>query len=159
MNYYDRNREYRNKGDALPSLSDWLNEPLLAAIDFFGRPIESFSRPFKQWWEGVSPNVDVSETVKEVVVRVEVPGMNEKELNVTYAQGVLSIEGEKKIDEEHTKGQSKIRESKYGSFHREIPLGTDLKWDSVKATCKNGVLNITIPKTEKTEQSKKITID
>lgn len=159
MNNYNRNMESRNKADALPSLSDWLNEPLSTAIDFFGRPIESFSRPFKQWWEGVSPNMDVSETEKEVIVRVEVPGMNEKEINAMYAQGVLTIEGEKKIDEEHTKGQLKMRESKYGSFHREIPLGADMKWDSVKATCKNGVLNIIIPKSEKHEESKKIKID
>ena len=159
MNYNDRKRNPEKKRDAIPSLSDWMNEPLSTALDFFGRPIESFGRPLKQWWEGVSPNVDVSESGKEVIVRVEVPGMNEKDLNITYIQGVLSVEGEKKVEEEHTKGQFKIRESKYGSFRREIPLGPDLLWDSAKANCNNGVLRITIPKTEKNAQSKKIKID
>jgi HSP20 family protein len=159
MSYSERDKNSRKKNENLPSLSDWLNEPLSSGLNFFGRPMESFSRPFKQWWEGVTPTVDVSESEKDISVRVEVPGMNEKELDVTYSQGVLAIDGEKKVEEEHTKGQSKIRESKYGSFHREIPLGNDLIWDSAKASCKNGVLKITIPKSEKSSQFKKITVE
>lgn len=158
MSYSERDKN-RKKSENLPSFSDWINEPLASGRSFFGRPIESLGRPFKQWWEGVTPSVDVSEGEKDISVRVEVPGMNEKELNVTYSQGVLAIDGEKKVEEEHTQGQSKIRESKYGSFHREIPLGTDLIWDSAKASCKNGVLKITIPKSEKTSQFKKINVE
>ncbi len=159
MNYSDKDKDTKKRSELMPSLSDWLNEPLTTAIDFFGRPIESFGRPFRQWWDSVSPNVDVNESDKEVVVRAEVPGISEKDINLSYSQGILTIEGEKKSEKEYTKGQSKINESKYGSFRRDIPLGTDLQWDSAKATCKNGVLRITIPKAVTSTQSKKITID
>ena len=159
MRYSDHDKKTRKKSENLPTLADWINEPLSSGLNFFGRPIESFGRPIKQWWEKVTPTVDVSEGDKDISVRVEVPGMNEKELNVTYSQGILAIDGEKKVEEDYTQGQSKIRESKYGSFHREIPLGTDLIWESAKATCKNGILKITIPKSEKTSQSKKITVE
>lgn len=159
MNYSDKDKDAKKRRELLPSLSDWLNEPLTTAIDFLGRPMESFGRPFRQWWESVSPNVDVSESEKEVVVRAEVPGISEKDINLSYSQGILTIEGEKKSEAEYTKGQSKISESKYGTFRRDIPLGPDLQWDSAKATCKNGVLRITIQKTVTSTQSKKITIE
>jgi HSP20 family protein len=159
MNYSDRQKEEKKKREQMPTISDWFNEPLSTAVDFFGRPIESFGRPFKEWWNGVSPTVDVSESEKEVFVRAEVPGMDEKELNINYSQGILTIEGEKKSEVEYSKGQSKIHESKFGSFRREIPLGNDLLWDSAKANYKNGVLKIVIPKSEKTIQSKKINIE
>jgi HSP20 family molecular chaperone IbpA len=96
MNYSDRQKEEKKKREQMPTISDWFNEPLSTAVDFFGRPIESFGRPFKEWWNGVSPTVDVSESEKEVFVRAEVPGMDEKELNINYSQGILTIEGEKK---------------------------------------------------------------
>lgn len=158
MSSSDQDKKQNRKND-FPALSDWFNQPLSTAIDFFGSPIESFRRPLKEWWNGATPNVDVSESEKDIVVRVEVPGVDEKELNVTYSQGVLTIEGEKKLEEEYQSGQSKIHESKYGSFRREIPLGSELNWDNSKATCKNGVLRINIPKLEKTPSSKKINIE
>lgn len=153
-------KKEENKEENAPAISDWVNDPFNTAMDFFGRPFESLSRPLKDWWGGSTPSVDISENDKEVIVRAEVPGMVEKDLSLSYTQGTLTLEGEKKIEEEHTKGESKIRESRYGSFRRDIPLGENLMWENAKANCKNGILTVKVPKTiKKEEQKKKIVID
>jgi HSP20 family protein len=89
------------------------------------------------------PNVEVSETDKAVKVTAELPGLDEKDVQVELANGVLAIRGEKKIETEDK--DRLFSERYYGRFERRIPIeGVDE--DKVSAAFKNGVLTVTMPK-------------
>lgn len=103
-------------------------------------------------YESLSPRVDVTESDKEVTVTAEIPGMDEKDIEVVFSNDVLTLKGEKKREEED-KGKGYYRlERAYGSFHRAIPIPTETNADKVKASFKNGVLTV---KLEKSENAKK----
>jgi HSP20 family protein len=94
-----------------------------------------------------SPKVNVSETEKEVLVTAELPGIEEKDVEVTLDNGVLAIKGEKKAEkEEKNKNYHRIERS-YGSFVRSIALPHEVEEEKVEATFKNGVLTVKLPKT------------
>jgi HSP20 family protein len=107
----------------------------------------------------LTPRIDVHEDEKALYVRAEIPGMNEKDINVTLKEHVLTISGEKK--EEKTEGSKDTNqwycERVFGSFSREIALPETVNGDAVKASYKNGVLEIELPKLESV-QPKKINI-
>ncbi len=89
------------------------------------------------------PNIEVSETEKEVKVTAELPGLDEKDVDVELANGVLAIRGEKKTE---TEGNGLwFSERYYGRFERRIPV-EDVDEDNVSAVFKNGVLAVTMPK-------------
>jgi HSP20 family protein len=96
--------------------------------------------------EAVSPRVDVSETETDVHVSAELPGIEEKDIEVTLAQGVLTIRGEKKIErEEKDKNYHRVERS-FGTFQRSVPLPAEVDQDKAEAVFKKGVLHITLPK-------------
>jgi len=106
------------------------------------------------------PAVDVEEDEKNIVVKADIPGIDEKDLNVQLENNILSISGEKK-EEKRSENKDKkqiVTERSYGSFRRSIGLPEGIKPDRIKAEFKKGVLSIVIPK-EKTVESKKVTID
>ena len=105
------------------------------------------------------PRVDVSETDESMLVTAELPGMEEKDIQISLENEALVISGEKKNDVEE-KGKNFHRvERSYGSFQRVIPLVTDIDEDKVNATFKNGVLTVTLPKTPAAaKQARKISI-
>src|SRR5581483_10306291 len=88
------------------------------------------------------PNIEVSETDKEVKVTAELPGLEEKDVDAELANGVLSIRGEKKTERED-EGRL-FSERYYGRFERRIPI-EDVDEDKISATFKNGVLTVTLP--------------
>jgi HSP20 family protein len=90
------------------------------------------------------PNVEMSETDKEVKVTAEIPGLDEKDVEVELANGVLAIKGEKKTETEDK--DRLFSERCYGRFERRIPV-QDVEEDKVSASFKNGVLTVTLPKT------------
>jgi HSP20 family protein len=91
------------------------------------------------------PRLELSETDKAVTVSAELPGLSEKDVQVEIANGVLSIRGEKKAERSD---QSKFfSERYYGSFERQIPL-EGVEEEKAKADFKNGVLTVTVPKSE-----------
>jgi HSP20 family protein len=95
-----------------------------------------------------TPKVEVQERDKGYLVRAEVPGMNEKDLNVMLRENSLIIEGERKSEsKKEEKGQT-ISEFNYGSFYRSIPFGEDINPDTVKASYKDGILNIELQRVE-----------
>jgi HSP20 family protein len=103
------------------------------------------------------PNIEVSETDKEVKVTAEVPGLEEKDLNVELANGVLTISGEKKSEAEDK--ERLFSERYYGRFERRIPV-EDVDQDKVSAAFKNGVLSVTMPKMPQAQSKvKRITIN
>jgi HSP20 family protein len=109
------------------------------------------------------PRVNVSETEKELQVTAELPGVDEKNIDVTVSGDQLTIRGEKKseIDEKKDeKGRAFRRvERSYGSFERTMSLPFDIDPDKVQASFKNGVLTLTLPKPPGVQKkSKKIEI-
>jgi HSP20 family protein len=98
------------------------------------------------------PNIEVSETEKDVKVTAELPGLEEKDVEVELANGVLAIKGEKKTETED-KGRL-FSERYYGRFERRIPID-DIEEDKVSASFKNGVLTVTLPKSQKAQQKVK----
>lgn len=103
------------------------------------------------------PNVEISETDKEVKVTAEIPGLDEKDIEVLLDDGVLTLRGEKRSETEDKDKQ--FSERFYGRFERRIPLGVEVEEDKVDARFKNGVLSIVLPKSAKAQtQVKRIAI-
>jgi HSP20 family protein len=103
------------------------------------------------------PQIELSETDKTVTVSAELPGLSEKDVQVEMANGVLSIRGEKKA--ERSDESKFVSERYYGSFERQIPL-EGVEEDKAQAGFKNGVLTVTLPKSEQsTRNVKRIAIN
>ena len=92
------------------------------------------------------PVVDIDETKDAFVVKTELPGVDKDDVSVNIEDGVLTIRGEKKVETEDKKHHR--AECAYGSFIRSFTLPQTIKADKVEAEYKNGVLNLTIPKSE-----------
>lgn len=116
--------------------------------DFFGET----SLP--SWWHGesmgkmlsVSPALDVSENDKGFKICAELPGMDISDINITVADGYVTIKGEKKQEEKEEKEGYFRQERSYGSFQRVIALPDNANLDNAEANMKNGVLTVSIPK-------------
>jgi HSP20 family protein len=104
------------------------------------------------------PSVDISDDRKNVTVRVETPGLDEKEIQLTWNNGILSIKGEKRYDKENKHNDCYYRECRYGSFSRAINIGKNVDWEHAHATYKNGVLTIELPKRESDKKSIEIKV-
>jgi HSP20 family protein len=102
------------------------------------------------------PQIDIDETDKEVRITAELPGLEEKDVSLEIANGVLSISGEKKSESEDT--ARRFSERYYGRFERRLPL-EDVDEGKVSATFKNGVLTITAPKSAEAKNVRRIAID
>ena len=92
------------------------------------------------------PAADISETDDMVEVKAELPGMDPKEIDVSVDNGVLTIRGEKKFEDEEKKGDYHRIERSYGSFFRSFQLPHEVDEKKVKAKYKDGVLHLTLPK-------------
>jgi HSP20 family protein len=105
------------------------------------------------------PSVDITENDKEIIVTAELPGMSDKDLNVTVSKSELTIKGEKK-EETEDKGKDYYRaERRFGSFCRVIPLTSEVDESKTDAQFKKGVLTVRMPKTaEARSAAKKVTV-
>ncbi|MBD9498495.1 Hsp20/alpha crystallin family protein [Ensifer adhaerens] len=114
--------------------------------DFWKRldqPFGAFGR-----WDTGGPRMDVTETESAIEVSVELPGIDQKDVDVSLTNSALTIKGEKKSEQEESKKGYHLLERSYGSFYRSIPLPSGVDEDKVAAQFKNGVLTVTLPKTE-----------
>ena len=105
--------------------------------------------------EGVGewlPSLDVSETKNDVVVKAELPGMDPKEIDISLADGILSIKGEKKQEKEEKEENYHLIERSYGSFVRSVRLPREVQSDKINASYKNGILKVTLPKSEEAKK-------
>lgn len=96
------------------------------------------------------PAVDVTEHEKEYTVEAELPGLAEDDIQISLRDNVLTIKGEKGIEEEEEGENRYYRERRYGRFQRMIRLDSEVDADKVKAEYENGVLTIHLPKTKET---------
>jgi HSP20 family protein len=96
------------------------------------------------------PAFDISETEEQIIVKAELPGMDVKDIDITLADGLLTVKGERRMEKED-KGESYRRvERQFGSFSRSINLGVEVKADTIDASYKDGILTVTLPKAEET---------
>ena len=106
----------------------------------------------------IAPAVDISESEHGLIVSAELPGLRKDQVKLTIEDGVLTISGEKKFEEEK-KGTDYHRvERRYGSFHRSFTMPSGVDADKAKAKFEDGVLTIEIPKSE-AAKPKQLTID
>jgi len=132
--------------------------PFLALQEEMNRLFDRFWRGLPAEWpgaapwpwmaEGFAPKVDVTETDNDVRVTAELPGMDEKDIEVTIARDSLTIKGEKKEETETTKEGYFHAERHFGSFQRTVPLPREVVTDKAEATFRKGVLSVVLPKTE-----------
>jgi HSP20 family protein len=102
-----------------------------------------------------NPRIDVVDTDKEIKVSAELPGMDEKDIEITLNRDSLTLKGKKK-EEKEEKGKGYYRsERSYGSFSRTIPLQAKIESDKASAHFKKGVLTVIIPRMASAEEAKK----
>lgn len=157
----------RGNGDQLPSVfRDNDRDPFLSlhrevnrlfddVFRGFDSSLPAFGRAssFGSGW----PSVEISDGEKAVKVTAEVPGLEEKDIEVLLDDGVLTLKGEKRSEMEDKDRQ--FSERYYGRFERRIRLGYEVEQDKIDARFKNGVLTVTLPKSAKAQsQAKRIEI-
>ena len=98
-----------------------------------------------------NPRVDVSENDKQVTVKAEVPGLDEKDLQVSISKGVLMIYGEKRAERDEKDSRYHRIERAYGSFRRAIDMPCEVEEDNITATFNKGVLKVVLPKSTRPE--------
>lgn len=157
----------RNNGNQVPSIfSDRERDPFLSLHREVNRLFDDVFRGFGSSLpslNGVSafgghwPSVEIADGEKEIKVTAEVPGLEEKDIEVLLNDGVLTLRGEKRSETEDKDRQ--FSERFYGRFERRIPLGYEVQEEKVQARFRNGVLTVTLPKSEKAQsQVKRIAI-
>ena len=113
---------------------------------------DAFTRPFSLTREGgstwSSPAIDMYQTDNEVVVKAALPGFKPEEVQINVTGDILTIKGEVKHEEEKKDRSWHIREQRWGSFERSVRLPTGVISDRAKADFQNGILTITLPKSE-----------
>jgi HSP20 family protein len=92
------------------------------------------------------PSVDVTETDKQIEITAELPGLEEKDVQVNFADNVLTIRGEKKAEKEEKDKTYRLVERSYGSFVRSLELPDGVDANTIKASIDKGVLKVTVPK-------------
>jgi HSP20 family protein len=119
---------------------------------------DMFSRfPTWPWGErerGWAPAVDMVDRKDEIVLRADLPGLEEKDIEVTVQDSNVTIRGERKEETEEKKDDYYWCERSYGAFVRTLPLPTGIDADKVKATFKNGVLEVHLPKAKEAKGKK-----
>jgi len=139
---------WRNRGSLIgPSVDDFIDR------FFYGWP--SFEADTDITW---SPRVDVNETENEITIDVELPGIDKKDVKVEVKNNVLSISGERKMEKKTENTESSRIERHYGKFERTFGLPDTVVADKVLAKYKDGILALTLPKTEKAK-TKEIAVE
>ena len=105
--------------------------------------------------QSITPALDVKENEKEILVKADLPGIDEKDISLTIHNGVLSLKGEKKSEQTSERDNYHISERSYGSFQRSIRLPETIDEDKVEARFDKGVLTVTIPKRPETVSAQK----
>jgi HSP20 family protein len=129
-------------------------DPFMSLRREIDRMFDDFRWGFGRFWPelpstsltSLTPTMDVTETEKEYEVTAELPGLEEKDVDVAVSDGVLTIRGEKKIDHEGEGKDFQMVERSYGAFSRSLELPTGVDPSTIKATLEKGVLSVSIPK-------------
>jgi HSP20 family protein len=110
--------------------------------------------PWSDWERGWAPAVDMLDRDDEIVLRADLPGLDEKDIEVTVHDHTLTIQGERTEEKEEKKEEYCFSERSYGAFTRTLPLPAGVEADKVKATFKKGVLEVHLPKAKEAKGRK-----
>jgi len=144
----------RDRGIAAPA------NPFMSLQREIDRLFDDFTRGFPTFGNGKSdllPSMDVTETDKQIEITAELPGLEEKDVQINVADNLLTIRGEKKAEKEEKDKDYRLIERSYGSFERTLELPDGVNADAIQASIAKGVLKVTIPKPAPA-QSKKIDV-
>lgn len=132
--------------------------PLTTLQQEIDRLFDGFGRGFATTSSSpLFPSMDISETEKEIEITAELPGLEEKDVQLNVADNLLTIRGEKKGHREEKEKDYRLVERSYGSFQRTIELPSGVNPDSIQATISKGVLKVVVPKPAPA-QTKKIAV-
>jgi HSP20 family protein len=134
-----RERDVARRGFADPFLT--LQNEIDHLFDTFTRGWPSLAGTTE-----LTPSMDVTETDKEIEITAELPGLEEKDVQVNVADNLLTVRGEKKAEKEEKDKNYRLIERSYGSFSRTLELPTGIDVNAIKASIANGVLKVTVPK-------------
>lgn len=120
--------------------------------DFFTPRTGSEPKQARSFW----PALNLEEDEKEVHISLEVPGMEEKDIDITFESDRIIIQGEKRFERSSdSDAPRRYYESSFGAFTRVVPLQSEIDDDNASARLKDGVLRITLPKAEPSKGAKK----
>ncbi len=144
----------RDRGIAAPA------NPFMSLQREIDRLFDDFTRGFPTFGNGKAdllPSMDVTETDKQIEITAELPGLEEKDVQINVADNLLTIRGEKKAEKEEKDKDYRLIERSYGSFERTLELPDGVNTDAIQASIAKGVLKVTVPKPAPA-QSKKIDV-
>jgi HSP20 family protein len=148
-----RNRDVARREPDHPFVS--LQREIDRLFQDFGRGFPAFgSREFSR---DLMPAIDVTETDGDIEITAELPGLEEKDVQINVTDNVLTIRGEKKAEKEDKQKDYHVVERSYGSFYRAFELPAGVEADKIKADISKGVLKVTVPKPTP-KQAKKIEV-
>jgi HSP20 family protein len=101
-----------------------------------------------------SPTVDIYEDADRIVIRADMPGVDQSDIDIEMADETLTIRGERKIETTPDGEKYVRRERRFGSFQRSFAIGVPVMVDEIKASYRNGVLELTVPKAEAAKPKK-----
>jgi len=113
----------------------------------FDSPFGELTRHM-ELFNGWTPALDVYEDKDNLIVKAELPGMKREEIDISFHDGTLTITGERKYEEKNEDAETYRAERFFGKFHRTLALPKPVQSDKATATYKDGILTVTLPKTE-----------
>ena len=121
------------------------------AFSTLQREIDRLFDDFGRGWDRFTPvtafpKVDVGESDGEIEITAELPGLEEKDINIRVSDGMLTVSGEKRTEQERKDKTYMVSERSYGAFSRSIVLPAGIDPAAIKATVSKGVLKVTVPK-------------
>ena len=129
------------------------DNPFVSLQNEIDRLFDDFTRGFPSlpsWGNGgaaaMLPTMDVAETDKDIEITAELPGLEEKDVQINISDNVLTIRGEKKAEKEQKDKNYRMVERSYGAFERSLELPDGVNADAIKATIDKGVLKVVVPK-------------
>ncbi len=118
------------------------------------RLFDDFGRGFDRFTTVQFPKMDIAESDGEIEITAELPGLEEKDVNVSVADGSLTVSGEKRSETERKDKTYTVTERSYGAFSRTLPLPAGVDASAIKATINKGVLKVTVPKPASAQAAK-----
>lgn len=140
MNLVKRRHAVHEREDPFDWMGEWRHE--------MNRLFDRSLMRKDGWGEAFVPEIDLVEEKDIYLVKADIPGLKKEELDIKVEGKILSIKGERKQEKETKEKNFYAAERFYGAFSRTIELPTDVKAEEVKASYKDGVLEITLPKSE-----------
>lgn len=134
----------------------------MSSLIHYERPLQTLSSLFEDFigdnaYESVNreltngdwPRVDIEEAEDQYIIKADLPGMDKKDVFITVEKGTIRLEGEKKTEQKKEKGRYSHLERSYGRFSRSFALPDEVDTEKINASMNNGVLELTLPKSEK----------